>query len=46
MSHILQAAQMEAVKTERPIAEQEIRGWLTASPELSAQPQQRIGGQR
>jgi hypothetical protein len=28
MAHILQAAQLEAVKTERPIAEMETRGWV------------------
>jgi hypothetical protein len=28
MAHILQAAQLEAVKAERPIAEMEIRGWI------------------
>lgn len=28
MTHILQAARLEAVKTERPIAEMEIRGWV------------------
>jgi ATP-dependent 26S proteasome regulatory subunit len=46
MAHILQAAQMEAVKTERPIAEQEIRGWLTPSSEPSGKPEQRTGGRR
>ena len=28
MAHILQAAQLEAIKTERPIAEKETRGWV------------------
>jgi ATPase family associated with various cellular activities (AAA) len=28
MAHILQAAQLEAIKTERPIAEMETRGWV------------------
>jgi hypothetical protein len=28
MEHILQAAQLEAIKTERPIAEMEVRGWV------------------
>jgi hypothetical protein len=28
MSHILQAAQLEAIKTERPIAEMEVRRWV------------------
>jgi SpoVK/Ycf46/Vps4 family AAA+-type ATPase len=28
MTHILQAAQLEALKTERPIAEMETRGWV------------------
>ena len=28
MAHILRAAQMEALKTDRPIAEMEIRGWV------------------
>ncbi len=28
MTHILQAAQLEAIKTERPIAEMETRGWV------------------
>lgn len=28
MAHILQAAQLEAIKTERPIAEMETRGWI------------------
>ena len=28
MAHILQAAHLEAIKTERPIAEMEIRGWV------------------
>jgi hypothetical protein len=28
MAHILQAAQLEATKTERPIAEMETRGWV------------------
>ena len=29
MAHILQAVQLEAVKVERPIAETEIRGWVS-----------------
>jgi hypothetical protein len=28
MAHILQAAQLEAIKTERPISEMETRGWI------------------
>jgi ATP-dependent 26S proteasome regulatory subunit len=28
MNHILQAAQLEAIKTERPIAEMEVRRWV------------------
>jgi SpoVK/Ycf46/Vps4 family AAA+-type ATPase len=28
MAHILEAARLEAVKTDRPIAEMEIRGWI------------------
>jgi hypothetical protein len=28
MAHVLQAAHLEAVKTDRPIAEMEIRGWV------------------
>jgi hypothetical protein len=28
MRHILKAAQMEAIKIERPIADTEVRGWV------------------
>lgn len=28
MAHILKAAQLEAIKTERPLAETEVRGWV------------------